>query len=297
MNPLLNPFISIPLLKSYLFDPGRLRKTSREEIKRYKDKMLRKIIRYAYQIPLYHEKYKEAGIHIDEIRSIEDIDKIPLLSKEELRAGFPDKLLPIRCNKKGKYEVCTGGTTGKPVCIYTDFYTMGKSSAIIIRELRELKLDLKNIKLAHIGNFTPRRIDLVVQQHFQPHVKFIAASRHLNIDVNTPIKEIIGKLDEFKPDLIMSYPAILQHLAYLKRKGYGSNVKPKICWTGGAMIDEYTRRYIEDAFKCRVLNIYPSVEAGSDIAFECLHGTWHIHEDFFHVEAIDENMETVAPGE
>jgi phenylacetate-coenzyme A ligase PaaK-like adenylate-forming protein len=54
---------------------------------------------------------------------------------------------------------------------------------------------------------------------------------------------------------------------------------------------------VENAFGCRLLNIYPSVEASADIAFECLEGTWHIHSDYFDVEAIDENGELVVPGE
>jgi phenylacetate-coenzyme A ligase PaaK-like adenylate-forming protein len=94
----------------------------------------------------------------------------------------------------------------------------------------------------------------------------------------------------------MSYPAIFQHLAFLRRKDKGKNIKPKICWTGGAMLDDYTRKYVEEAFETRLLNIYPSVEAGGDIAFECLNGKWHVHDDFFHLEAMDENGEILDPG-
>jgi len=120
---------------------------------------------------------------------------------------------------------------------------------------------------------------------------------HLNIDVDLPMVDIISKLDSFRPDVIMAYPATFQHLAFLKRKGYGKNIKPKLFWTGGAMLDEYTKSYVEDAFRCRLLNIYPSVEAGANIAFECLDGNWHIHSDFFNVEAIDNNGELVPAGE
>jgi phenylacetate-coenzyme A ligase PaaK-like adenylate-forming protein len=94
----------------------------------------------------------------------------------------------------------------------------------------------------------------------------------------------------------MAYPAIFQYLAFLKRKGYGKNIKPKLFWTGGSILDEYTRDYVEDAFQCKLLNIYPSVEAGADIAFECMYGTWHIHSDFFYIEAINEFGELVSHG-
>ena len=296
MNPLFNPFVSLPLLKSYLFDPPRLRKSSIRDIERYKDKAFRRIVKYAYNVPLYHEKYKQHGISPNDIRGIKDIEKLPFISKEDLKNSFPDKLLPVGCNRKNSYTVCTGGTTGKPVCIYTDFFTIGKSSMIIIRELKEL-LHTARVRFAHLGNFTPRRIDLVVEKHFQPHIEFFNSSTTLNIDVSTPVEEIIQKLDDFKPDVIMSYPGIFQHLAYLKRRGYGSNIKPKLCWTGGAMLDDYTREYVEDAFRCKLLNIYPSVEAGADIAFECLNGSWHVHDDFFHLEVVNDEKEVLPLGE
>lgn len=298
MNPLINPFISLPLLKSYLFDPGRLQKASPQQLKRYKDKAFRHIIAYAYNVPFYHKKYKQAGIHPKDISGIDDIKKIPTITKNDIKNNFPNDILPTNYNRKQAHIVCTGGTTGKPLCIYTDFFTIGKSTSLIIRQLQLCHINWKKIKFVHIGNFNPYRIDLVVQQHFQPHLKFfIASNRQLNIDVSTPIKKIMQQLDSFKPDVIMTYPATFQHLAFLKRKGYGANVSPRLCWTGGAMLDDYTRRYVEDAFDCKLLNIYPSVEAGADIAFECEKGTWHVHDDFFHLEAIDEQGDFVAPGE
>jgi phenylacetate-coenzyme A ligase PaaK-like adenylate-forming protein len=107
----------------------------------------------------------------------------------------------------------------------------------------------------------------------------------------------MNKLNVFQPDLIISYPAIFQHLAYLKRKGEGENVQPKLLQVGGDILDDYTRRYVEDAFCCRLLNIYLSVEAQACIAFECFEGNWHIHSDFFYLEAIDQNNQLVTPGE
>ena len=63
------------------------------------------------------------------------------------------------------------------------------------------------------------------------------------------------------------------------------------------MLDDYTCKYVEEAFDTRLLNIYPSVEAGANIAFECEKGTWHVHDDYFHLEAIDEDMCPVESGQ
>jgi phenylacetate-coenzyme A ligase PaaK-like adenylate-forming protein len=46
-----------------------------------------------------------------------------------------------------------------------------------------------------------------------------------------------------------------------------------------------------------MFNTYASCESGAEIAFECTERNWHIHADFFHLEAVDENMELVGPDE
>ena len=298
MNPLVNPFISIPILKNYILDPNRIQRLNSKQLKKYRDKAFKNIVKYAYSVPLYHNIYKRDGIHPNDIRRIDDIVKLPFVTKDDLRENFPDKIIPVGYNKSKGHVICTGGTTGKPVSIYTDFTTMARSAGTILREMNFFNLNWRKSKFVHIGNFNPNRVDLVSQEYFQTHLKsFFSMDNHLNIDVDLPMVDIINRLDSFRPDIIMAYPAIFQYLAFLKRKGYGKNIKPKLLWTGGAMLDDYTRSYVEDAFECRLLNIYPSVEAGADIAFECMEGTWHIHSDFFNVEAIDEAGELVSPGE
>ena len=298
MNPLFNPLNSLPLLRNYIFDPGRIKRLNHNQLKRYRDKAFKQIVKYAYTVPLYHNKYKKAGIHPSGIRGIDDIVKLPFISKKDLVDNFPDNIIPVGYNKNKGFVICTGGTTGKPVSIYVDFLTMGKAAGITVREMNFFNLNWRKTRFVHIGNFNQYRVDLITQENFQSHIEsFISMKNHLNIDVDLPMVDIINKLDSFRPDVIMAYPATFQHLAFLKRKGYGKNIKPKLFWTGGAMLDEYTKSYVEDAFRCRLLNIYPSVEAGANIAFECLDGTWHIHSDFFNVEAINDNGELVPAGE
>lgn len=297
MNPLLNPLISLPILKDYLFDPSRLNRLNHKQLEKYRDKALRKIVNYAYMVPMYHKKYKKVGVHPTDIKGIADIEKLPFITKEDIVNNFPDKIIPFGYDKKRNFVVGTGGTTGKPVSIYVDFYIMSKAAITTIRELNYFKMPWRKTKLVHLGNFNKYRVDLVYQEHFQSHVeRLISMKGAHNIDVDLPIKDMIGKLGEIQPDIIMSYPAVFQHLAFMKRKGYGKKIKPKLLWTGGAMLDEYTRSYVEDAFGCRLLNIYPTVEAGAHIAFECEKGNWHVNSDLFQLEAIDEKGDLVEEG-
>ena len=59
MNPFLNPINSFYFLKSYLFDPNRIFKLDKKELRKYQDKQLRKVVKYAYKVPLYNKNTKK----------------------------------------------------------------------------------------------------------------------------------------------------------------------------------------------------------------------------------------------
>jgi phenylacetate-CoA ligase len=298
VNPLLNPKNSISLLKNVIFNPDRIHRSNPIQMKKYRDKAFKKIVKYAYTVPLYHDRYKKSGIHPNDIKGIDDIVKMPMISKNDMRENFPDRILPYNCNKNKKYVVCTGGTTGKSISIYTDFITMSIGGITIIRDLNQFNLNWKKIKIAHIGNLNPCRVDLVAEEHLHKYVNpLLLKDKRINIDVGKPTKELINILDNFKPDMILSYPAVFQHLAFLKRKGYGKNINPTVLYSAGSILDEYTRKYAQDAFGCPLLNTYQSVESQGVIATECIHGNWHVNWDFYNLEAMDDYGNLVAPGE
>ena len=298
MNPFLNPINGIPAIKNFIFDPGRLRTSTPKDIERYRDKAFKKIVKYAYTVPLYHDKYKKAGIHPSDIKGMQDVTKLPFITKKDITNNYPNNIIPTTCNTKNVKTIGTSGSSGKPITIYTDFYTLSKVSMCNLRTIMELGLNWRKTKYAHIGNFSANHPDSVAQDLFLKKTSFLFSSSNLvNMNAYDPIEETLKKLDRAQPDIIISYPATLHHLAFLKKKGYGRHIHPKILLTGGSVLDEYTKQYVEDAFECKVYNIYSSTESGAEISFECVEGTWHINYDFFHVEAIDENMDVVSPDE
>jgi len=306
INPLFNPSIAFPFIKNYLFEPGRIERLSSTHLDRYKDRAFKALISYAYTVPVYYTKYHNAGVHPHDINHIGDITKLPMISRQEFRNHFPDKIVPSTFDKTKGHIICTGGTTGKyccnsgsqPVCIYTDLPTMLRGIGITLREQRAFKLNWRTTRIAHLGNFNPFKIDEVYERYVQNHLKtFFSFDNYLSMNASDPIHDIIKKLEEFKPDVIISYPTIFQELAFLKTKGFGQHIHPRILHVGGEILDTYTRWYVENIFGCKMYNVYASCEAGANIAFECTERNWHIHSDFFHLEAIDKNNELVSPGE
>ena len=297
MNPFLNPTTGLPFIKNLILDPGRLKRLSTKKMERYRNKALRKTIKYAYKVPFYHKKYDESGIHYNEIRNIEDIKKLPFISKNDIIKHFPDEIIPRHFDRNKVEVVCTSGSTGKPIFFYTDFSIMTKAATISLREFQNYNLHWKKSKIAYVINYTPNTINEVAEKIFFSKAKsFFSLKNHIQINPFDNFQNIIKKLNDFKPDTIISYPVIFQHLAFFKKKGYGEHINPRILIVGGHVLDDYTRNFVEDVFNCKMVNVYGSAESGGDIAFECVERTWHINHDFYHVEAINKNKDLIFSG-
>ncbi|MEM2440181.1 MAG: AMP-binding protein [Candidatus Bathyarchaeia archaeon] len=97
-----------------LFWNKKIQEASVEELRRLQLKLLKRQVRRVYENSVfYHKKFKEAGVKPSEIRSLEDIAKLPYTSREELEANFHDVLAVPRS------EIATirmtSGTTGRPL--------------------------------------------------------------------------------------------------------------------------------------------------------------------------------------
>ncbi|MDO5846321.1 MAG: phenylacetate--CoA ligase, partial [Methanocorpusculum sp.] len=64
----------------------------------------------------YSGKMKEAGVRPDDIKSIQDIAKLPFMRKTDLRDNYPDKLVCVPHDDLVRYHV-SSGTTGKPTVV------------------------------------------------------------------------------------------------------------------------------------------------------------------------------------
>ena len=63
---------------------------SNKELKILQEKRLRSVIKYSYEeIPLFHSKCKKVGVRPEDIKTVDDLAKIPLTTKAEIQANFP----------------------------------------------------------------------------------------------------------------------------------------------------------------------------------------------------------------
>jgi len=298
MNPFVNPIFLSKAIKGYITNIGRLRRLNERQLRDYKDKVFRKSVKYAYTVPIYHKKYKKAGIHPSDIKKIKDIEKLPFITKDDFRKNYPYGLIPSGFNKEKGFLLSTSGSTGKPISIYRDMNDITQDLWGFIRELREYNISWFRNRLSFIADLTPDTAGsayMSFNSDKKQKTPFLSFKNFQTIDIGDNINDIMKKLDNFKPDFINGYPNILHNIALLKNKGHGEKIKPLCIQSNGAVLSSHTREVIEKAFDCKVYDSYSSTEAGPT-AFECREGKYHIHEDLVHLDFVDKNMNPVDFG-
>jgi len=86
-----------------------------EELKKLQLKRLKYIVKYVYENNRhYHEKLKKANVKPDDIKTLKDIEKIPFLTKQDLRDYYPFGLVCTQLDEIVEVHA-SSGTTGKPV--------------------------------------------------------------------------------------------------------------------------------------------------------------------------------------
>ena len=300
VNPFLNPIFSFKALKSYFTDIDRIWKYNPEKMKRFQDKACRKAVRYAYTVPLYHKKYKESNVHPNDIKSVGDLHKLPTVSKNDIRVEFPDGVVPKNVNQDKLWRINTSGATSKPLSFYRDTFSLFNDMMFTIRMHRFYGINWRNDVVAGMGpHDSPGRYDHAIKHGIMENLKLFFPSLNKSPHVSYIYKDLeakFKKMAEFKPDFIIGAPADLHAMASLKKKGLGKELNPKVITTSGGMLDPYSKKYIAEAFNCKVYDVYSSVEMGIS-AIECDEGNYHVFSDYNYLEFLDDNDEPVASEE
>lgn len=291
MNPFYNPIFLSKIAKAYLFDIQRLKKISDVKLKRYQDHQLKKMVRFAYTVPLYHDKYKKARVHPNDISGIKDLRKLPLISKEDIKQYYPDGIISSKTSREQLVEIATSGTTGKSLSIYVDMFDIVIGLFGYIRAIKEYEINWRKHKLTIIGDFAFHTAESgYISKGLQLRLQSDFLFKNIQwLDTNDEPKKIIKKINRFNPDFIGGYAGMLGHLALLKEKGFGKNISPKYIASTGAVLDKTLKEFIETTFDAHLFEVYGATETGP-IAFECKQGGYHIMSDLLYLEFLKDDM-------
>jgi len=266
----------------------------RQEIERLQTRNLRALLRHAYEtVPYYRRVFRERGLSPGEIRSVDDLVKLPILTKADIRKNFGDMV--SRGFPGSSLILGRSGGTGDQIKFYT---TKEDLSWVVAAEYRAYSwagYTLGDRCFMIWGS----PIDLA--KYSSMLRRFTSALKRILV-VNTYVvsDEVLSKLayqlKKFSPEIIRGYASSVYMLAkYLLENGV-DYVRPRAVITSAETLLDYMRKTIEEAFACPVFDFYGSREIGS-LAAECEeHSGYHISAENVVMEFVREG-EHVAAGE
>ena len=254
-----------------------------EQLEDLQNKKLRKLVRHCYKnVPYYRELFNQLNLKPEDIKTKDDLKKLPFLDKHIIRQN-QDKLIA----KNRMFSLCniaqTSGTTGTPLKLYRDYHSINFENAAVWRHYRNAgDSGLKRITLRG-------QIVVPVDQKEPPFWQYIAADKELLMSSyhlsDKTAKIFVEKILEFNPQILSAYPSSV----YLLAK-YFNNLNQKLTlkaiFTSAEKLATSQRKLIEETFNCRIFDWYGQAERSSAIA-QCENGTYHIIEDYSIVETIE----------
>lgn len=247
---------------------------------------LQKMVRHAYDhVPYYRRLFDSEGITPDDIRSAQDLIKIPVLTKDDIRNNYPKEIIARGTDIDKSGVSSTTGTTGQKLHIVYDNQALDYSSALAYYAFLESGVKARD-KMA----------DICIPSYKLPWWRKRGLFRKEQISIREPMNEVVEQLANYKPDIIYSFPSYLQLLAQEIQKTAKRDVQPRLIITQGETLTENMRTTIQDVFQTEVRDSYGSVEF-MRLAFECKTGEgYHYMSDSVIVECIKDGI-PVAPGE
>ncbi len=265
---------------------------SRETITQLQSERLCATVKRVYEnVPFYRNKMEAAGVYPEDIRTIEDLHKLPFSYKQDLRDTYPYGLFAVPLKDVVRLHA-SSGTTGKQIVVgYTknDLDIWDECVARALTAAGCTEDDMVHVSYGY-GLFTGGL-------GADGGAKRIGATAIPVSSGNTQRQVTI--LKDFGSTILCCTPSYALHIAEtLYASGYTKDdIKLKAGVFGAEPWTNEMRAQIEDMLGIKAFDIYGLTEIiGPGVAFECGEQTgMHVNEDHFIVEVIDPDTGEVLP--
>jgi phenylacetate-CoA ligase len=265
---------------------------SREEMKKLQSEKLVKQVKHVYDnVPYYRDLMDKKGVSPDDIQSIDDLHKLPFLTKADLRDAYPYGLLAKPLDECVRIHSTSGTTGRRVVAFYTqhDVDLWEDCCARAIVATGATKADVCQVAYGY-GLFTGG-----AGLHGGSHK---VGTLTLPMSSGNTERQVQFMMD-LGATLLCCTPSYAAYLGEsLKEMGYGPDDIPLKAGIFGAepWTDEM-RKSIEATLGIKAYDIYGLTEtSGPGVAFECSEQTgMHVNEDHFFAEIIDPDTGEVLP--
>jgi phenylacetate-CoA ligase len=277
------------LKRNLWLKPGQLQEMQRRR--------LIAIVRFAYEnVPFYHRKLDSVNVKPDDIKSVDDLSKIPTTTKSEIQSSQLADVMARNHDVDECLKATTSGSTGLPLTVFHDREAMDFRWALQARGYWEQGLrpwhklaviDDPRVRGGYSGPANAYRRKSLSQR--------LRISRKNYISIFDDANTQLAILEDVKPDVIDSFSSSMTILAQLCAEK-GCHIRPHVILTSSDLLYENDAKLIRSTFGCDTADNYGCYELGQ-LSWECReHMGYHMNTDAFVIEFVKDD-ERAAFGE
>ena len=252
-----------------------LLKKSCQELKANQLNRLRKLLSHASAtVPYYSRVFRELDFHPEDLKSIDDLKLLPLLTKDKIRE-YSSELLSKAFSINDLDKSATGGTTDVPVTYYRNKGCTQERWAVTWAFNRWYGWE-NGSRVAYLwgasvdfGNQSWK--DRLLKKVLYDRIVFPSSTLNDKI-----LEQYAAKIRSFNPDIIQAYPSAMEILARFAFERGEKLPRPKAIILTAEPLYDYQRTLIQNVFRASVFNQYGARETGL-IGTECRHGSIHLN--------------------
>lgn len=241
---------SYPLISSSLSEVERRYALSVDESKMLDEEHFIKLFRKAYdESQFYRDLYTKHGISKDSIKSIDDIKKLPVITKDDIRLNAEKILIEAKWKAMKAY---TSGTTGQSLYIYQDMASVWKEQAYLYHYRALCGFTYGESLVSMRGHLDSRLFsmklpvgNILYLSSYQ--IKSENALRYRNAIL------------EHKPKAIEGYPSSIYNLCCILKEA-GIKLDIPLCFTSSETLFDYQRRLFREVLGCETYDWYGCTE-------------------------------------
>ena len=258
---------------------------SKDQLRDQQLTRLQSLVRSAYdELSFYRNKYQAVNFHPDQLQSLADLQRVPIVTKDELRRADLFRLAPS-AESIGVRLLASSGSTGSALRIFRDETSLWRITAFNTMLYYDWCHEHPLADVLYCVDMATDSIDFALADM----LRTLAPEERL-LPVTAAPSELVAALDDFQPTYFSSYPSTLRSMAMeLDRRGRVCQ-RLKLAHVTSEMLDAHTRRLAARVFpNARVIETYTSTEAGI-MGYQCPQSNrWHLVEPQVIPEIVDDH--------
>lgn len=254
------------------------------QIAAYKEAETFHIIDYAYRhCPYYRAKFQQVGLTPSDFRAMEDLQKFPILQKEDIRKYWMG-ILSDEANRQNLIRRHTSGSTGKALDFFLSQHNLQFYWAAVWRGRARAGVVKGDCHL----NFTGKVVIPLSQSH-PPYYRYNRALNQYMLNMQHITREKVPSLVEFirnkHPKFIVGYPSIVHSFSqFVEELGLEIQNGPQFMFPAAEKLYDFQREQIMRTFPGITILEHYGFSENVACASKCANGVYHEDWELGHLE-------------